>query len=64
MARNLTYKQIQAAHEARMWIKEVIVPVIGTGVVLASIPEVRKTVTETYQRAKWNIQKKFRKRGS
>lgn len=60
----MTYKQIQAAHEARMWIKEVIVPVVTTGVVLGSIPEVRKTVTETYQRVNWNIKKKFQKKGS
>lgn len=57
----MTYKQIQAAHEMRMWIKEVIVPVIGTGVVLASIPEVRETVKDGYKKAKENIQKKFKK---
>lgn len=57
----MTYKQIQAAHEARMWIKEVIVPVITTGVVLGSIPEVRETVKTGYQKAKENIRKKFKK---
>lgn len=57
----MTYKQIQAAHEARMWIKEVFVPVIGTGLVLASVPEVRETVKSGYQKAKENIQKKFKK---
>lgn len=60
----MTYKQIQAAHEARMWIKEVIVPVVTTGVVLSSIPEVRETVKSGYQKARWKIQKKFQKKGS
>lgn len=60
----MTYKQIQAAHEARMWIKEVIVPVVTTGVVLASVPEVRETVKNGYQKTKWKIQKKFQKKGS
>ena len=57
----MTYKQIQAAHEVRMWIKEVIVPVVGTGLVVGSIPEVRETVKSGYRKAKESIQKKFKK---
>lgn len=59
-----TWKQIHAAHELRMWIKEVILPVGSTLVVLSSIPEVRETVKITYQKAKWKIQKKFKKKGA
>jgi hypothetical protein len=44
-----------------MWIKEVIVPVVGTGLVIGSIPEVRETVKSGYQKAKESIQKKFKK---
>lgn len=40
MARKrLTYKQIYAGHEARMWLTQVIIPV---GAILAFCPELRE----------------------
>lgn len=42
MAKNgkgLTYKQIYAGHEARMWLTQVIIPV---GAILAFCPELRE----------------------
>lgn len=37
--RGLTYKQIYAGHEARMWLTQVIIPV---GAILAFCPELRE----------------------
>lgn len=38
----MTYKQINQAHEARMWIKEVIVPITATTILLISNDDVRR----------------------
>lgn len=35
----MTYKRIEASREARLWITQVIVPLIGIG---AMIPEIRE----------------------
>lgn len=37
--RGLTYKQIYAGHEARMWLTQVIIPVVA---ILAFCPELRE----------------------
>lgn len=37
--KGLTYKQIYAGHEARMWLTQVIIPV---GAILAFCPELRE----------------------
>lgn len=37
----MTYKQIEASRELRLWIGQVIVPAVTMAVALASIPEVR-----------------------
>ena len=37
---SMTYKQIEAAREARLWIGQIIVPVA----IVLSIPEVRQAV--------------------
>jgi hypothetical protein len=39
----MTYKQIEASRELRLWITQVIIPLIGIG---AMIPEVREAVIE------------------
>lgn len=59
-----TYKQIQTAHEVRMWLKEVIIPAVGIGVVVASQPEVRQTVGDGFKKVKKSIKKKFKKEES
>lgn len=57
----MTYKQIEASREARLWISQVIVPVatvIGTAMM---IPEVREKVGEKAKSVKESIKKKFKK---
>lgn len=58
----MTYKQIQAAHEVRMWIKDVIIPAAGVGVVLAANPETRKAAVELWNKGKNSIQNMFKKK--
>ena len=41
----MTYKQIEASRELRLWIGQVIVPAVTMAVALASIPEVRNTAS-------------------
>ena len=40
----MTYKQIEAAREARLWVGQIIIPTIVGIVTVATIPEVRQAV--------------------
>ena len=54
----MTYKQIEASRELRLWIGQVIVPAIGVSLAVASRPEVRKYVSEKYEKVKTKIRKR------
>lgn len=58
----MTYKQIEASREVRLWIGQVIVPAItiGTGIVLAS-PQLRHAIAEKFKDMKYSVQSKFKK---
>lgn len=56
----MTYKQIEASREARLWITQVIAPVLGIGVVAMTIPEVREPVITKFKNVKDKI-KSFKK---
>lgn len=60
----MTYKQIQAAHEIRMWIGQVIIPAIIGGVMLASNPYVRTWVGNKVYNIKLKINSKKNKSGN
>ena len=51
----MTYKQIEASRELRLWIGQVIVPAVTMAVALASIPEVRNTASRKLGELKWKI---------
>lgn len=57
----MTYKQIEASREARLWIGQVIVPAIGVVAVAMSNPQVRQAATEKANNIKQTIKKKFKK---
>ena len=40
----MTYKQIEAAREARLWIGQIVVPAAAAVVTIMTIPEVRKII--------------------
>ena len=54
----MTYKQIEASREARLWIGQVILPIV-TAVML--VPEAREAVVDKVKKAKKNIENKFKK---
>lgn len=51
----MTYKQIEASRELRLWIGQVIAPAVTMAVALASIPEVRNTASRKLGELKWKI---------
>ena len=57
----MTYKQIEASREARLWIGQVIIPAITVVVAAMTVPEVRKAVIEKANNVKTAIKKKFKK---
>ena len=57
----MTYKQIEASREARLWIGQVIVPAITVVVTALAMPEVRKTVVTKANQAKESIKTKFKR---
>ena len=56
----MTYKQIEASREARLWIGQVIIPAITVVGAAMTVPEVRKAVTEKANNLKTAIKKKFK----
>ena len=57
----MTYKQIEASREARLWIGQVIVPAVTCVTIAMANPEVRKAVTTKFNSVKESIKKKFKK---
>ena len=57
----MTYKQIEASREARLWIGHVIIPAITVVGAAMTVPEVRKAVAEKANNLKTAIKKKFKK---
>lgn len=57
----MTYKQIEASREMRLWIGQVIVPAAAAAIAIASNPQTRNYVSKKYNNVKSRIQKKFEK---
>ena len=54
----MTYKQIEASRELRLWIGQVIVPTVSVMAVVLANPDVRKVASEKLD----NIKQKFQSR--
>ena len=54
----MTYKQIEASRELRLWIGRVIVPAVSVTAVVLANPDVRKVASEKLD----NIKRKFQSR--
>ena len=54
----MTYKQIEASREARLWLSQIVLPVIT---VIMMVPETRKAVIEKLRDAKEAIETQFAK---
>ena len=59
----MTYKQIEASREARLWIGQIIVPAASVVVATLSIPEVRQMIATKATSVKESIQNKTKRRG-
>ena len=56
-----TWKQIETSREIRLWISQIIVPVIGVTGALMAIPEVREAVKVKAVEIKEKIKSKLNK---
>lgn len=59
----MTYKQIEASREVRLWIGQIIVPAISIAVTTLAIPEVRQAVVTKAESIKQSIEWKMKRRG-
>lgn len=57
----MTYKQIEAARETRLWISQVIIPAAAVVSAVMAIPEARQAVTDKYNEVKQAINKKLKR---
>lgn len=57
----MSYKQVEQAREIRLWIGQIVVPVLGVTAMIMSNPESRYFVARKIDDVKWSIKKKFRK---
>ena len=60
----MTYKQIEQSRELRLWLGQIIIPAIGLGITIMTIPEVRQAVVDKFSNMKRTIDSKFKKEGS
>lgn len=58
----MTYKQIEAAREVRLWIGQIIVPAATVAVTAMTIPEVRQMIAAKADSVKYKIKSKINKR--
>lgn len=54
-----SWKQIQSSHERRMWVTQVILPLVGWGVVLMTNDNAREAVVDTVKVIKNRTEEKF-----
>lgn len=55
----MTNKQIDASREARLWLGQIVLPIVG---VVMMVPEAREAVMTKVKQAKMNIENKFGKK--
>lgn len=55
----MTNKQIDASREARLWLGQIVLPIVG---VVMMVPETREAVMTKVKQAKRNIENKFGKK--
>ena len=57
----MTWKQVETSREIRLWITQVIVPVLGIGAAyVAAVPEAREKVAAKFVETKNRIKFKLR----
>ena len=54
----MTYKQVETSREVRLWLTQIVLPVVG---VIMLVPEARRAVVTKVKQAKKNIETAFKK---
>lgn len=54
----MTYKQVEASREVRLWLTQIVLPIVG---VTMLVPEARQAVVAKAKQAKKNIETAFKK---
>ena len=57
----MTYKQIEASREARLWIGQVIIPAATAAAVILANPETREKVGQIGSELKRKLNSRFKK---
>lgn len=57
----MTWKQIEASREARLWIGQVIIPAVTVVTAVMAVPEVRNAVKDKFNNVKQTIKTKLNK---
>lgn len=58
----MTWKQIETSREVRLWITQVVVPVLGIGAAyVAAVPEARAAVSTKFVETRNWLKYKFQK---
>ena len=60
----MTYKQIEASRERRLWATQIVIPAIALLTTTLVIPEVRQSIGEGFTKAKNKIKNKFKRKES
>ena len=58
----MTYKQIEASREMRLWIGQVIVPAAVAAVAIASNPQTRDYISKKYNNVKSSMRSLYYKK--
>lgn len=58
----MTWKKIEQMREIRLWIGQIVVPVVTTSAVLMANPEARNAIKQTTTNIKNTIKSKFKKK--
>ena len=56
---DMTYKQIEASREARLWLAQIVLPI---ATVIMMVPEAREAIVDKVRTAKKNIETTFTKK--
>ena len=56
----MTYKQIEASREARLWLGQIIIPAASVAIAILSIPEVREAIGTKVKSIQNKIRRKSR----
>ena len=57
----MTYRQIETSREVRLWIGQIVVPIVTTVGAMMLVPEVRTAVTDKASEFKNKIKTKIKK---